>query len=424
MSLRATNKLGAYTALAGLGLISALVVGRPELAALAAPFALVLVAGLSLTAEPRLERAAFELDRERALEDETVNATLILRTERPIGRLELLLDLPEGLVAERENPQIIRFDWADRREVDLTLRCERWGGYAVGDFVLRSPDVFGLLVHQWRLERRQPLKVYPRGEALQRLLRPLETQAFAGTQVPRAYGEGIEFADLRPFVPGDRIRRINWRATARRGEPWVTETHPERNSDVVIFLDTFLEARQRDESTLDLAVSAAASLATHYLREKDRVGLVSFGGVINWLHVSSGLSQLYRILDSLLDAEIFLSYAWKDIDLLPVRALPPKALVVALSPLLDERAVRTLLDVRARGFDLAVVEISPAPFASAGPDAIDQLARRLWLLRREALRSRYLRLGVPVVEWDGQTPLQAALEEVRRFKRHAQVVRA
>lgn len=424
MSRAATPKLGAYTALVGMGLLAALVVGRPELAALAAPFALVLVAGLALASEPKIDRAAFELDRERALEDETVEATLILRTERPIGRLELLLDLPEGLETSGGNPAIVHLDWDGRRELAFTLRCARWGGYAVGDFVLRSPEVFGLLVHEWRLERRQPLKVYPRGEALQRLLRPLETQAFAGNQVPRARGEGIEFADLRPFVAGDRVRRINWRASARRGEPWVTETHPERNSDVVIFLDTFLEARQRDEGTLDLAVSAAATLATHYLREKDRVGLVSFGGVINWLHVSSGVVQLYRILDSLLDAEIFLSYAWKGIDLLPVRALPPNALVLALSPLLDERAVRTLLDVRARGFDLAVVEISPVPFAPAGRDELDKLARRFWLLRREALRSRYLRLGVPVVEWDADAPLQAALEEVRRFKRHAHFVRA
>jgi uncharacterized protein (DUF58 family) len=406
-----------------MGLLAALVVGRPELAALAAPFALVLVAGLALAAEPKIERAAFELDRERALEDETVEATLILRTERPIGRLELLLDLPEGLEITSGNPAILGLGWDGRRELAYTVRCARWGGYAVGDFVLRSPEVFGLLVHEWRLERRQPLKVYPRGEALQRLLRPLETQSFAGNQIPRARGEGIEFADLRPFVPGDRVRRVNWRATARRGEPWVTETHPERNSDVVIFLDTFLEARQRDEGTLDLAVNAAASLVTHYLREKDRVGLVSFGGVINWLHVSSGVVQLYRILDSLLDAEIFLSYAWKGIDLLPVRALPPQALVLALSPLLDERAVRTLLDVRARGFDLAVVEISPVPFAPAGRDELDKLARRFWLLRREALRSRYLRLGVPVVEWDADAPLQSALEEVRRFKRHAHFVR-
>jgi uncharacterized protein (DUF58 family) len=420
----ATPKLGAYTALAGLGLLAALVVGRPELAALAAPFALVLVAGLSLRSEPKLEGAAFELDRERVLEDDTVESTLILRNERPIGRLEVLLDLPEGLAADEGNPRIVALDWHQRRELEVTLRCDRWGGYVVGDVVLRSPDVFGLLVHNWRLERRRPLKVYPRGEELRHLLRPLETQAFAGNQVPRARGEGVEFADLRPFIPGDRVRRVNWRATARRGEPWVTETHPERNSDVVIFLDTFLEARHRDEGTLDLAVSAASSLVNHYLREKDRVGLVSFGGVTNWLHVSSGTVQLYRILDSLLDAEIFLSYAWKDIELLPARALPPEALVLALSPLLDERAVRSLLDLRARGFDLAVIEISPVPFAPAGPDELDPLARRLWLLRRETLRSRYLRHGVPVVEWDGLVSLQFALEEVRRFKRHARVVHA
>jgi uncharacterized protein (DUF58 family) len=129
------------------------------------------------------------------------------------------------------------------------------------------------------------------------------------------------------------------------------------------------------------------------------------------------------VLDSLLDAEIFLSYAWKDIDLLPVRTLPPKALVLALSPLLDERSVRALLDLRARGFDLAVIEISPVPFAAPGGRKLDELAWRLWLLRREALRSRYLRLGVPVVEWREGVPLQAAIEEVRRFRRHARTLR-
>ena len=88
------------------------------------------------------------------------------------------------------------------------------------------------------------LKVYPGGETLQHLLRPLETQAFAGSQVARTRGEGIEFADLRPFMTGDRVRRVNWRATARRGEPWVNEIHPERSADVVLFLDTFAEARR------------------------------------------------------------------------------------------------------------------------------------------------------------------------------------
>jgi uncharacterized protein (DUF58 family) len=424
MKRRATPKLGAYAALTGMGLVTALVLGRPELVALAAPFAVVLLFGLSLERTPRIDAVFDLLVAERTLQGETVEAELELRSDRDAHHVQVLLDLPDGLVAESPNPQVLRLEANVRRTVEVAINCRDWGAYTPGDFVLREQDSFGLLLHETAISRRQPLKVYPRAEALLRLLRPMETQAFAGNQVPRARGEGIEFADLRPFVPGDRIRRINWRATARRGEPWVTETHPDRNSDVVIFLDTFLEARSEDEGTLDRAVGAAASLVTHYLGEKDRVGFVAFGGVTNWLTASSGIVQVYRVLDSLLDAEIFMSYAWKDIDLIPVRALPPHALVVALSPLLDERAVRSLLDLRARGYDLTVVEISPVPFASPGRSELDRLAHRLWLLRREALRSRYLRLGVPVVEWRGDVSLQAALEEVRRFKRHARVARA
>ena len=288
MTRAATPKLGAYAALAGLGLVSALVLGRPEPAALAAPFALLLVVGLSLAEPPRVG-ALFELDAERQVEGEPVEALLELRAENVVPRLELLFELPHGLATEAPNPRLLRLLPGDRPELTYPLRCERWGAYLVGDFLLRVQDRFGLLVFEQKLELPQPLKVYPRGEEVERLLRPLETQASAGSQTPRIRGEGIEFADLRPFVPGDRVRRVNWRATARRGEPWVNETHPERNTDVVIFLDTFAEARDGASGTLDLAVEAAGSLAAHYIQEKDRVGLVAFGGVLNWLTVSSGI---------------------------------------------------------------------------------------------------------------------------------------
>jgi uncharacterized protein (DUF58 family) len=419
----ATAKLGAYTALAGIGLVVALVLSRPELIALAAPFAALLVVGLSLAETPRVE-VVFDLDRKRALEGESIQAELELATERPVGRLELLLDLPSGLSSTTPNPRILHLDSNERRKLEYTIQCDHWGVNLLGDVVLRAYGPFGLLVYEQTLKLGCPLKVYPRAETLRKVLRPLETQPFAGSQLPRTRGEGIEFAEVRRFVPGDRVRRVNWRATARRGEPWVNETHPERNTDVVIFLDTFAEATRGERSTLDQAVEAAGALASHYLREKDRVGFVSFGGMLNWLTVSSGLVQLYRVLDSLLDSEIFLSYTWKNVDVLPARTLPPKALLLALTPLLDERSMRALLDLRARGFDLAVVEVSPVPFAPLPEEGLDSLSHRLWLLRREAMRSSYLRLGVPVVEWRAEIPLQAVLEEVRIFRRHARVTRA
>ena len=424
MTRSAAPKLGAYAGLAALGLLGALALGLPELAVLAAPFALALVAGFVLASEPRLE-AAVELDRERALEGEGVKARLVLSSAEALAEVEIVLELREGLeLEELEQPLVVALRPGERKEVDLRLVCRRWGAYVVGDLTFRVHDRFRLLRWEGAVKRGTPLKVYPREEALRALLTPLETQVYVGNQVAREKGEGIEFADLRPFVAGDRIRRVNWRASARRGELWVNEYHSERNADVIVFLDSFAEARGERGSTLDVAVRAAASLAGGYLRHKDRVGLVSFGGVLNWLLPGTGTVQIYRLIDALLDTEILLNYAWKDIDVIPRRTLPPKALVIALTPLLDERASRALLDLRGRGFDLAIVEISPLGFAEAGPDELDRVAFRLWRLRREALRGRFLHAGVPVAVWDDEARLAGALEEVKAFRRYARPVRA
>jgi uncharacterized protein (DUF58 family) len=279
----------------------------------------------------------------------------------------------------------------------LTLGCERWGAFALGPVLVRVSDRLGF--HRWETQIgvRQPLRVYPSIETLRTMLEPLETQVFIGNQVSRARGDGIEFADIREWEPGDRRRRINWRASARRSELWVNEQHPERNTDVILFLDTFTDVRTGLHGTLDLTIRAATSLAHRYLQRKDRVGVVSFGGFLSWLLPASGTRQLYRIVDSLLQMDVVLSFATKGIDILPPRTLPPKALVLALTPLLDSRSAAALLDLRARGFDLVVIEVSPVPFVRPRADELSQLSYRLWRLLRESLRLRYEQAGVPVV---------------------------
>jgi uncharacterized protein (DUF58 family) len=233
----------------------------------------------------------------------------------------------------------------------------------------------------------------------------------AGNQVARAKGTGIEHADLRPFVPGDRVREVNWRATARRGELWVNERLPERSTDVVVFLDAF------NAAAIGTAVRVAVSLASAYLARRDRVGMVSFGGTVSWVRPGMGEHQRYRLIDALLGTQALENFVWKGINVIPRGTLPPRALVLAVTPLEDDRAVAALFDLRNRGIDLAIVELGPDRVAVAGADVGD-LGRRLWAVRREMVRDRYRRLGVPVVTWQDEGSLEQVMGEVQSFRRH------
>ncbi len=334
------------------------------------------------------------------------------------------LTLPEGWEADGdESPVAISLVEREERELDVGISCERWGSYDFGEIRFRATDRLGLLVSEWHVDRPARLRVYPRPELLRTLLRPIRTQVFAGNEVAREKGDGLEFADTRAFAPGDRLRSINWRASARRSTLIVNDFHPERNTDVLLFLDSFAEARTGGRSTLDDAVRATVTLAGAYLERRDRVALVTFGGILRWLAPNMGIAQRWRLVDALLETDVELNYAWKDVNVIPARVLPPQALVVAITPLLDARSIAALADLRGRGFDLAIVEVSPEAYVTPGESELDALAHRLWLLRRAAIRARYERLGVSVARWESGEPLAVALEGVSSSRRRARVAR-
>jgi len=178
-----------------------------------------------------------------------------------------------------------------------------------------------------------------------------------------------------------------------------------------------------DEPELATAVRAANAVATAYLAHRDRVGLVSFGGLMRWLRPGMGARQQYVIVDMLLGTSVFDSVAWRDIDAVPPKALPPKALVIALSPLLDRRAIGAIIDLRRRGIDVVVVEVSPLPFAPAMPGVNGEVAHRLWQLQRALVRDRFAELGVPVVVWDPRRALAVTIEEIAVWPTARRLVR-
>jgi uncharacterized protein (DUF58 family) len=418
-----SRRVEGYAILSAAGLVSSLVLRRPELAVAAAPFALALVFGIRLARDPDV-RIAFELETERTVEGSDVAARLDVTVVAPVDRLELLLELPRGVeVSSGPNPTAIRLRRDEERRIELELRCRRWGVYEIGDIEVRAHDVLRLVVWECRIRVPRVLKAYPTPETVHRLLVPVETQALTGSEVSRSKGDGIEYADLRDYAPGDRLRAINWRASARRNSLVVSERHPERNTDVVLFVDSFADLQSGSRSTLSEAVRAAATLATAYLERRDRVGLVSFGGTLRWLQPGLGLTQRYRLVETLLETGVEPTYTWRNVNVIPGRTLPSKALVLGLTPLVDARFVAALQDLRARGYDVAVLEIDPVGVVERGPSEAEQIAYRLWLLDRETLRQRLARLGIPVARWDDDKPLEMAVEEVRTFRRYARLAR-
>ena len=422
MTRSAGPLLPAATIVAALGLVAALALRRAELVVVAAPFAVA--ATLALTRRAPDVRAWLELDAERALEGDELDALLTLRSTSGVARLEVGLVTPRGLEVDPPAlPVALSLEADEERELPLRLRLTRWGSLTVGDIRVRGRDRLGLVRWEGRVSRPHRLRVYPRPEQLRELVSPAQTQATTGNEVARLRGDGVEFNDTRPFVTGDRVRSVNWRASARRGSLVVNERHPERNADVVLFLDSFAEARETDEGTLEHAVRVVATLAARFLERRDRVGLVTFGGILRWLEPGAGMAQRYRLVDALLETGIDFSYAWKDVNVIPARTLPPRALVIAVSPLLDERSVAALLDLRARGHDLVVVEVSPEPHVTPGRQPLEVLAHRIWTLQRAELRSRFERIGVAVTRLDDETALDVALEGVRSYRRHARIAR-
>jgi uncharacterized protein (DUF58 family) len=98
---------------------------------------------------------------------------------------------------------------------------------------------------------------------------------------------------------------------------------------------------------------------------------------------------------------------------LPRAALPPGALVVVFSPLLDQRFVETLRDMRERGLTMLVVDVLNAD-PPVRPHLTDRMARRIWRMEQEAIRFSLRELGVPVVHWDGIASLDLPLARYTR----------
>jgi len=419
-----TAQLGGLLFLVASGCLGALALGLPALAAVVAPMGLWLLWGLMAAGQTSCQ-VSLVLDRDRAVEGEVVELTVVVQRARSFQRVLCSVSLPPGLTAD---PPPARLAMAPNRSgtasSTLSIRCGQWGIHRIDPCLVVARNAFGISQAWGRSLNSVEVNVYPAAPRLSGGVRPWATQVYVGEERARERGQGFEFADIRQYQPGDQTRRINWTVTARRSEPYVNLQHPERNVDIVLLVDAFTDLQLGSNSTLAWAGRAAAALAELHLARRDRVGLLSYGGVLRSLPPGSGTTHLYRFLDSLIETEVVSSFERPTLNRLPPRSLPPQALVIAFTPLVDPRMIKVLLELHGRGCDLAVVEIDPERFTSWGTGTGEDASRRIWRLVRSAARRDIWRSGVPLVRWDTSDPLDAALVQINQMRHGRWRVRA
>lgn len=406
-----TPKLLAYVVVGLLALETAVVLGLPAIVGIGGPFLLAAVLGLALRRPPEVSIQA-TIQPDAVLEGDSVTVTIAI-VSQPEMRADVALAVPGALHGSLPIT-VVRTDRAGTAVARFVVQAKRWGHFSIGPVAVRTGDQLGFFIRETVVDPKLAIRVHPSVERLPWLVSPRQTQVYAGNRSSRHAGSGVELADLRPYAPGDERRQVNWRATARSGQMWVTQRHPDRNSDVVVLLDTFGEA------TLSDAVRATAALASAYLEERDRVGIIGFGGVTTWVEPGAGARQQQRVIGALLDSQTFANVAWRDLTLVPARALPPHALVLVVSPLDDDRLIGAVADLAGRGTDLAVVVLTSAePLEGEG----GHVAYRLWDLSRRAREREWQRHGVTVVRWDRGRSLAEVIQELERWRQRRPVAR-
>jgi len=298
---------------------------------------------------------------------------------------------------------------AARLRYDVVPRAR--GDFRFGNLAVRASGPWGLAARQWQVELAAPVRAYPDLRGLARLAGPLDLEAGA-VRRPGA-PEGREFEGLRPHLPGDDVRRVDWKATARRGSPVVREMGPERSQTVWLLLDCgrALAGRMPDGRTrLDGAVDACLALARAASRSGDRVGLLAFGSELRALvPPGRGTGQLGPVAAALhgLEPRPEEPGVGRALDLLGARQTR-RALVVLFTDVTDPEsgeslAARAALLCR-RHLVLLVAAADPTLSAArssrpaSADDAFARVAAKRILAEREAALFRLRGAGVRVAD--------------------------
>lgn len=363
------------------------------------------------TRQPRIE-VQRHVSARRVHENDTITITLTIRNQ---GTSTVFLHVAEvlpGLIKVKQGSNDHRCTLRSGEETAHAFVVEApvKGRYSLAEVAIRVEDPFGLSYHGYSAALHDPLTVLPASEQLRKA--PGKTRfprIFLGQQSVRAPGQGMEFFGLREYLPGDPLKEVNWKASARSKSLVVNQRERETLADVTIMVDAReVSAYGRADDNGHLwSARAAASLTAYFLNQRDRVRLVTYGENTVVLEPDGGERHYYRIMEALTDLQARGNLSFLEAVHKVFARLNRRSPVVVISSCVDDPSlVEGCGLLRAHEMEVLVVSVVPK-WHTNDPDAqaLLDLERRVALMDLRGAETR-------VIEWDGEQPLSVRIMDV------------
>jgi uncharacterized protein (DUF58 family) len=305
--------------------------------------------------------------------------------------------------------------------IKYTFQSER-GVFAWKTIHAKISDPFGLIETELDLPAEAKIQVRPELNKFRPFpLRPQRTLHSAGSIPARLGGSGTDFWGVREYHPGDPLRRLDWRLTARHPHKFFTkEFEQEEIADIGLILDARQKTNLRigEDSLFEHTARATASLAEVFLRQGNRVSLLVYQRHFVSVFPGYGKLQLNRILHTLAQITPESDSSFDSLQFLPIQMFSSHSLIVGISPLMsgDWRFFRRL-----RAYGYQVLLISPDLLDYAQPvlptDLDSRLATRLARLERQIEINQITQLWIPVIDWQVSQPLAPLVRNALRRTR-------
>ncbi|MFD0794559.1 DUF58 domain-containing protein [Mucilaginibacter litoreus] len=192
----------------------------------------------------------------------------------------------------------------EHKLINYNLRPVKRGEYEFGSIRVFIQSALGLVSRRFNFEQAETLPVYP--SFLQ--MRKYELMAISnrlneiGVKKVRRLGQSLEFEQIKPYVPGDDVRTVNWKATARHGSLMTNFYTDEKSQPVYCVIDKSRAMKMPFEglSLLDYAINASLVLSNIALLKQDKAGLITLSEKIGAvIPADRKHSQIQKILEVL-----------------------------------------------------------------------------------------------------------------------------